>query len=1224
MQRNKIEYKKLDDFMNKTTQQFFILAILICIGSGMYAAQTQAASTKNIQSQQPLSADDWIRLIKREEIRRAVEKDLAERKKARAGQTNAQLLEKQEDFAVNLKQRYGERSQEYRRALDQIHTAIEEEKPIIKELLAQGNWKHDEIINCLGQTPVMIAAWEGSLASLKHCLEECSPDLHKKDYKGCSLLMFILAIGNEKIFNYFIDYLKGLFLAKKISAKEFVELLNAPDKTGVTPLRALFEFAQKDLSADVKKRTGSDEYMFDALLRLGARTMDPDKNGVTVIQRVTAVGGKMSDILNRFIDDRKKVKEGAKNSGEGSDFIRKLEHDLQNEFDAIYEQIGMAIKNEEPIINKILAKSLWTHDQIIDIYQRTPVMLAAMQGSLKMVQHCLEDCGADFTKNDIQRNSLLMVIVSSGDEDVFNYYIGYLGQKLNEKELEEEIDRQNGFGDTSLRIALEYVYVDRQFSLLKKRTGNAFMFNALLGLGADYTCAGNDGLGVQRRAEALGGQMLADLNAFIAANPDKVKKQREKDVIDEAYMDGIKKLSDTARSMLKTNALKVLSLPERAQFQANIDACITPEDAEWLTLNLIASYSRNVLSPEGRKKIIALAHSVDTQKRLFLAIIDNDEETFKNLLNPDNHDECTNELGRTPMMLAGLCGRVEMTKYCLQNCKYDLTKQDKQGHSLLALIVLSDNRELFDYFIDDHLLKKVEAGELTKNKFSEIIDQKNNVHFTSLRLAAEDMLKQPTGFDNVSSMKAAKCKRGNVHMVTRLLAHGANYELVDVSGITMTSRAQQLAEDATNPFGAQIKAAVDAQVKKDEEKRKKEAEDFEKFLQDSDEQKINVLNSSPSKNKKQKQLKLLAAKKAEKLKQEEAEKERIKREAQEQVQATKMLKLAAAKKEQEEAERALRAKEATEQREKEQEVIAKNWYEVRQKSAALKQWKDTYAARITFLTELEKKALAAQAQKIEEERAAKAELERLETERQEKEAQELARRESARLEQIAHELKLKKDAEQAHKKQQEELAAQAQIHTMAQPPIQYVQMPQPLQQVVQYVAPTAFIQQQLKPHEALFNAVRAGDQAGADFLVMQGIPVDIRDAGGKTALMLAAEKNNVALQNRLIACRADVNASSRLNKTAAILAAQEGHFDTLRNLSAGNFNIDFNVRDNSRKNVVDYLVGHFKELRYHFDEKEEALNQQNKVMSQKDEIIEKQRLEIEQLKHMNATQNLYN
>jgi len=715
----------------------------------------------------------------------------------------------------------------------------------------------------------------------------------------------------------------------------------------------------------------------------------------------------------------------------------------------------------------------------------------------------------------------------------------------------------------------------------------------------------------------------------------------------------------TMNSMDKvTKALQVLPIPVSFAFQTAMDNCKNSEEAAQITAQILLAYETHKIIVKKTKQVAHTGSSAsavnftDAQRQIFEAIEKNDLSTVQDLLRTWNHDDFMGDCGYTPVMSAVRKGHLEIAQHCFKNCIMDLAKKDDMGNSLLALIVMSGNEKIFNCF-----MAYLDTGALSDPKdFAQVIDEKGFGGLTPLRIASELVTKLPKKYD-FSSPSAVSDMHigGSIHMFKELLKRGANYmTLADDNGVTVEKNTESLAQNANNPLGAKLLQALNEQKVKDKKKQEKAAKDLEKIIQDED--------------KKKNQHKLLAAKKAEKLKQEEqAEKERLKREEQqravEQAQVARLLKLAAKKKKQEQEEKEQKQKKAEQERvaqqekerEEENSVIAKSWYEVRQKSAALKQWKDAYAARITFLTELEKKAdnfivgkrkrtafeqwnfvtkqaqqekkaLAAQAQKIEEERAAKAELERLETERLEKEAQELACQESARLEQIAHELKLKKDAEQAHKKQQEELAAQAQIHTMAQPPIQYVQMPQPLQQVVQYVVPTAFIQQQM-PHEALFNAVRAGDQAGVDFLVTQGIPVDIRDAGGKSALMLAAEKNNVALQNCLIAHRADVNASSRLNKTAAILAAQECNLETLRNLSAGNFHADFNVRDNSRKNVVDYLVGRFKDLHYHFAKKEEALDQQNKVMSQKDEvirykdeIIEKQRLEIEQLRNKNATE----
>ena len=74
----------------------------------------------------------------------------------------------------------------------------------------------------------------------------------------------------------------------------------------------------------------------------------------------------------------------------------------------------------------------------------------------------------------------------------------------------------------------------------------------------------------------------------------------------------------------------------------------------------------------------------------------------------------------------------------------------------------------------------------------------------------------------------------------------------------------------------------------------------------------------------------------------------------------------------------------------------------------------------------------------------------------------------------------------------------------------------------------------------IWEAARSGQPRQVEALVQQGTPVDARDPGGKTALMLAATNGHTATVQQLLALRANPALVDRDGLTAAQLAAQRG------------------------------------------------------------------------------------
>ena len=81
---------------------------------------------------------------------------------------------------------------------------------------------------------------------------------------------------------------------------------------------------------------------------------------------------------------------------------------------------------------------------------------------------------------------------------------------------------------------------------------------------------------------------------------------------------------------------------------------------------------------------------------------------------------------------------------------------------------------------------------------------------------------------------------------------------------------------------------------------------------------------------------------------------------------------------------------------------------------------------------------------------------------------------------------------------------------------------------------------------ALLAAAEAGDLAAVRRLLDRGIPVDARDARGRTALLVATHADRVEVARLLIARGADVNARDDMQDTPFLYAGAEGRLLILR------------------------------------------------------------------------------
>ena len=81
---------------------------------------------------------------------------------------------------------------------------------------------------------------------------------------------------------------------------------------------------------------------------------------------------------------------------------------------------------------------------------------------------------------------------------------------------------------------------------------------------------------------------------------------------------------------------------------------------------------------------------------------------------------------------------------------------------------------------------------------------------------------------------------------------------------------------------------------------------------------------------------------------------------------------------------------------------------------------------------------------------------------------------------------------------------------------------------------------------ALHSAAKNDDIAAIGNLLSRGMPIDARDGGGRTPLLLATHGNKVNAARSLIAAGADVNAKDNINDSPYLYAGASGYVDILK------------------------------------------------------------------------------
>lgn len=90
------------------------------------------------------------------------------------------------------------------------------------------------------------------------------------------------------------------------------------------------------------------------------------------------------------------------------------------------------------------------------------------------------------------------------------------------------------------------------------------------------------------------------------------------------------------------------------------------------------------------------------------------------------------------------------------------------------------------------------------------------------------------------------------------------------------------------------------------------------------------------------------------------------------------------------------------------------------------------------------------------------------------------------------------------------------------------------------------------PAQALLEAAATGDAAAVERSLAAGVKVDIRDATGRTPILLATHGNHVAVARLLIGAGADVNAKDDIQDSAYLYAGAHGRTEILKmTLAAG-------------------------------------------------------------------------
>jgi hypothetical protein len=111
-----------------------------------------------------------------------------------------------------------------------------------------------------------------------------------------------------------------------------------------------------------------------------------------------------------------------------------------------------------------------------------------------------------------------------------------------------------------------------------------------------------------------------------------------------------------------------------------------------------------------------------------------------------------------------------------------------------------------------------------------------------------------------------------------------------------------------------------------------------------------------------------------------------------------------------------------------------------------------------------------------------------------------------------------------------------------------------LMQRVLLVAVAAFALSALAdvPAQTLVRTAEAGDRAGVMQQLDAGVPVDVRDAHGRTALLAATHANRIDVAQLLISRGANVNAQDDQQDSPFLYAGAEGRLEILRmTLAAG-------------------------------------------------------------------------
>jgi hypothetical protein len=88
--------------------------------------------------------------------------------------------------------------------------------------------------------------------------------------------------------------------------------------------------------------------------------------------------------------------------------------------------------------------------------------------------------------------------------------------------------------------------------------------------------------------------------------------------------------------------------------------------------------------------------------------------------------------------------------------------------------------------------------------------------------------------------------------------------------------------------------------------------------------------------------------------------------------------------------------------------------------------------------------------------------------------------------------------------------------------------------------------QSVERERLMLRAAGAGDLAAVESALAAGAPIDARDDGGRTALLLAVERNHLPLARMLIHRGADINAQAANQDSPWLLAGASGRTEMLR------------------------------------------------------------------------------